>query len=438
MATYYNQEKYIELRKKYDFFRFQRYDYTLDNDTFFVKYSFSLNDEFFFYPSFEIPTRKFYKWNQMTENQLNTIIFNIGMIELVSYWKLACPQKVFITPYSLNDEQILWWKKLYFNGLAEFFYLNNIDENIDDFMEIISENDLVCSKIDYDFSETSIVPVGGGKDSVVTLELLKNKIPIIPLIINPREASKDCVSVAGFDELQTAVIKRKLDPNMLKMNNEGFLNGHTPFSALLAFYSILIAFATKSKYIALSNESSANEPTVPDTEINHQYSKSLAFENDFRNYVDKYINSDIQYFSFLRPLNELQIAKLFSKFHDYYNVFKSCNVGSKTDSWCGNCPKCLFTWIIMSPFISQNVLTDIFNKNLLKDAGLQPILLQLNGVAKVKPFECVGTIEEVNACLNYLNNIENSSITLDNLLSNYDVNNNLPRAFELILKNNLS
>ena len=438
MATYYDQNKYNSLREEYEFFRFQRYDYTLENDVFSVKFYFSLDDKYFFTPSFEIPQRNFYNWSNVNKNQLDTILFNIGMIELISYWKLACPKKVYISPFKLDSNQILWWKKLYFNGLGEFFYLNGIKENVNDFMDIICESDVVCEKVDVSLKETTLVPIGGGKDSVVTVESLKNKMPIIPLIINPRGATKECVEVAGFSMEQTAVIKRNLDATMLRMNNEGFLNGHTPFSAMLAFYTLLIGFVTNSKYIALSNESSANEPTVPDTEVNHQYSKSIAFENDFRDYVEKYISSEIQYFSFLRPINEVQIASLFAKNKDYYKVFKSCNVGSKTDSWCGKCPKCLFTYLIMSPFIPENELIEIYGGNLLKDNDLLPILKQLKGEVEVKPFECVGTIEEVNACLDFCQQpTANSQQPLDVLLQQYDEMNNLPEQFEAILKDNL-
>ena len=433
MATYYDQNKYNSLREEYEFFRFQRYDYTLKDGNLSAKFYFSLDDKHFFIPSFEIPYRKFYRWNTLNNSQLDTLIFNIGMIELISYWKLACPKKVYISPFNLEEKQILWWKKLYFNGLGEFFYLNGIKENVNDFMEIICESDISCEKLNVSLSETTLVPVGGGKDSVVTIELLKNKMPIIPLIINPRGATNECVATAGFSEQQTAVIKRTLDATMLRMNKEGFLNGHTPFSAMLAFYTVLIGFATNSKYIALSNESSANEPTVPDSEINHQYSKSIEFENDFRNYLNEYISSDIQYFSFLRPINEVQIASLFAKNKEYYKVFKSCNVGSKTDSWCGKCPKCLFTWIIMSPFIPENELIEIFGKNLLKDNDLVPIIRQLKGEVEVKPFECVGTVEEVNACLNY----GQRKSGLENLLNQYDDANNLPKHFEQILKDKL-
>lgn len=447
MATYYDQNKYNSLREEYQFFRFQRYDYTLENESLSVKFYFSLDDKYFFTPSFELPTRKFYNFNGLNNNELDTIVFNIGMIELISYWKLACPKKVFVAPYSLDDNQIKWWKKLYFNGLGEFFYLNGIKENVNDFMEIVCETDVPCDKINISLNDNTLVPIGGGKDSVVTIELLKNKMPIIPLIINPRGATTECAKTAGFYEDQIAVIKRTLDPTMLRMNNEGFLNGHTPFSALLAFYTLLIGFLTNSKYIALSNESSANEPTVPDTEVNHQYSKSVAFENDFRYYVDKYICSDIQYFSFLRPINEVQIASLFAKNKEYYKVFKSCNVGSKTDSWCGKCPKCLFTYIIMSPFIPKDELVHIFGDNLLENNELTSVLKQLKGEADVKPFECVGTIEEVNACLDVWQKTKDESqkchveshrgVSFNDLLNQYDEMNNLPEQFEAILKDNL-
>jgi hypothetical protein len=194
-------------------------------------------------------------------------------------------------------------------------------------------------------------------------------------------------------------INRTIDPLLLELNSHGFLNGHTPFSALLAFSSALAAIMTGRKYIALSNESSANESTVPGSSVNHQYSKSIDFEGDFRWYLKKYIIPDLEYFSFLRPLNELQIARLFSGFPGYFSVFRSCNVGSKTDTWCGQCPKCLFTYIILSPFLDPAQVETMFGKNLLNDTALIPILNELTGVSRTKPFDCIGTIDEVNAAL---------------------------------------
>ena len=446
------QAKFDSLRETFESFCYENFHYSVENGEFFAEFDFVLNN-IEFHPCFRIPTRQFYYWESIPKPLLDNLVFHIGMIELISYWKIACPKKVVVKPFALNDDQICWWKKLYFNGLGEFFYVNGIKTSIDDFMQIKSEISPLpaVGRNDGILHEQTLIPVGGGKDSVVTLELLKNRVPAIPLIINPRGATKECVAAAGFSLEQTAIVNRTLDPTMLKMNAEGYLNGHTPFSALLAFYTILIGFATGSRYIALSNESSANEPTVPDTEINHQYSKSVAFENDFRDYVSKYIDADIQYFSFLRPLNELQIAMLFSRAKAYRKVFKSCNAGSKTDSWCGKCPKCLFTWLALSPFISRDELTDIFGKDLLNDNDLRPILDQLDGSVEVKPFECVGTVGEVMACVNnilqhddnlrdtILDGVEKTDdLTVEDYVSQFDEGNNLPDVFKKILKEGLN
>jgi hypothetical protein len=255
------------------------------------------------------------------------------------------------------------------------------------------------NRVNLPLEEKTLVPIGGGKDSVVTLECLRNAMAVTPLIVNPRGATLNCVKTAGYNDDEFIVINRTLDPTMLKLNAEGYLNGHTPFSALLAFISILVAFGSRSKYIALSNENSANESTVPGTNINHQYSKSIEFESDFRNYVAENLNQEVQYFSFLRPLSELQIAKLFSECEAYHPVFRSCNVGSKQDIWCGHCPKCLFAYIILSPFINPSRLNEIFGKSMLDDMTLELEFRQLIGEAETKPFECVGTVSEVRQAL---------------------------------------
>lgn len=209
--------------------------------------------------------------------------------------------------------------------------------------------------------------------------------------------------------------------------------------------TLLVGFGSGSRYIALSNESSANESTVPGTNINHQYSKSVEFERDFREYVAENINADIQYFSFLRPLSEMQIAYFFAQFKAYHKVFRSCNAGSKTDSWCGNCPKCLFTWLILSPFISREKLTEIFGKDLMADMNLRPIFEELNGTSAVKPFECVGTVEEVRACVDAMQNREGTIAAISpkaetnvaEMLKRYNEENFLPDKIAAILKSKL-
>lgn len=437
-----NQQKYNALRAELSVFTYQGFEAKVDRDGLHIVYHFDIDGKHFFNPSVDIPSRPFLAWENIDRDALDTMVFNAGMVELISYWKTACPKKVVVKPYRLTEEQKKWWKKLYFNGLGEFFYLNCITATEDDFMEIESASDREAKPFSMPLGERVVVPIGGGKDSVVTLELLRSKMPVTPLIVNPRGATTACVEAAGFSLDSCIVINRKLDAHMLEMNADGYLNGHTPFSAMLAFLTLIAAAASGSRYIALSNESSANESTVKGTNINHQYSKSVEFESDFRSYVERYVSADIQYFSFLRPLSEMQIAMFFSRCKPYHPVFKSCNAGSKTDIWCGKCPKCLFTWIILSPFLTHEELVAIFGKDLSTDMSLRPVFEELSGIAEVKPFECVGTVEEVRAAICAMPDTKGTifapcpaaSRSVDEILKDFNDDNFLPKEFLNILK----
>ena len=441
-----NQQRFDNLREQFKIFTFYRQEVGVEDGVLHMTFHFSLDDQYYFHPTVSIPARPFYHWQSIPQEQLESLAFHVGMVELVSYWKLACPRTIVVKPFDLKLCQKKWWRHLYYQGLGEFRYLNGIDCPERDFLRIESGTDRDFKPVDLGrYEEKTIVPVGGGKDSVVTLECLRNEMPVIPLILNPRGATVSCIEAAGCSMEEVAVINRTLDPTMLRLNNEGFLNGHTPFSALLAFLTLLVSAGTGSKYIALSNESSANESTVPGTDINHQYSKSIAFERDFREYVHLHLSEEIQYFSFLRPLNELQIASMFSQCTAYHEVFRSCNAGSKTDSWCGKCPKCLFTWIILSPFLSRERLTEIFGKDLMLDPDLKPIFEELNGTSAVKPFECVGTVEEVRACVDAMKDrkgtiMEDSpqaEASVETILKRFNDENFLPPRFVDLLKSKL-
>lgn len=450
-----NNEKYKIFRERFSFMVYEHHEIAITSESLMLKFYFNLSDKYLFSPTIEFPNRDFFPDLRNNVHILNNLAFHIGMIELISYWKAACPPVVFIKPHNLNQQQINWWKKLYFNGLGEFFFLNGIQTGLDDFMIMKSESSQKLTKVSFPAENRTLIPIGGGKDSIVTLELLKNYTQTIPLIINPLQSQLDVLKNAGYKINQSIIIDRQIDPKLLELNKEGYLNGHTPFSAVVAFYSLLAGFLSSSKNIALSNESSANEASIPGTNINHQYSKSFEFEQDFRCYTSNYITQDCNYFSFLRPLNELQIAKLFSKQEKYFYEFKSCNAGSKQNLWCGKCPKCLFTYLILSPFIKPEVLENIFGKNLLNDPELFPVFRKLAGLTSEKPFDCVGTIREIRAAIGYTANKhrKNNSYLLEffrqnniyvekgdftELLDTFDPDNFLTPEFENILMKSLN
>jgi len=401
---------YNQLKEEFQSFHYDSYTYQIKNQTLELCFNYRLigtNQEipFIHKVSYYAKGNAEVDLNQISS--LEAFVFHIGMVETINYWKLACPNDLVIHCGYLNESQVKWWKKLYYHGLGEFIYLNHISQIVteENFVNIVNEKtsdgQLPDTSIHLHMLSTSgnLIPIGGGKDSVVTLEVLSgDSQDNIPFVMSPPVAAYDCIEVAEYKGYLEA--KRIFDKQMIKMNDEGFLNGHVPFSSILAFIATLGAALVNKRYIALSNERSANEPSVIGTTFNHQYSKSFEFEEDFDYYIRTYLTKDITYFSLLRPLYEIQIGELFSHYTKYHQSYRSCNRGKSTNEWCGVCAKCLFVYIILSAYVKRDELIKQFGKDLLEDIQLQPIFDELIGIKETKPFECVGTIWEVRHALN--------------------------------------
>ncbi len=422
-----NSLKFQEYRNKYKEFYFNNYSVKQDSEAIYLQYEFEIPNLTKFNPQIKI-LKKNLNFKDINTKYAQNMVFHIGLIELISYWKCICSPKIIIKCGYLNKKQIEWFKKLYFYGLGELFYTNNIQTNINDFVNI------ECSKETNEFnyeeikdpSNGYIVPIGGGKDSVVTLETLKiNNKTDYALIVNPKPVTLQCAKIAGLEDNNIIEIYRQIDQNLIKLNKQGFINGHTPFSAMLAFLTYFVAYLLSKKYVALSNENSANESNIIGEKINHQYSKSYEFECDFEKYSKEYLKAPVKYFSFLRPLNELQIAKIFAKKEKYHKTFKSCNVGSKEKEWkwCCNCAKCLFAYIILSPYLYKEKLVQIFGEDLFEKESLLQTFIELIGKGETKPFDCVGTFEEVNFAISKtIQNLEAKNENLPYLLKYYKNN----------------
>lgn len=431
--------EFDKFRSEYKEFYYNSFSLTEDGDAIFLEYDFEIPGLTNFNPKIKI-LKKNMNFKSIDTVYAKNMAFNIGMIELISYWKCCCSPKIIVKCGFLDNNQINFWKKIYFYGLGELFFTNNIKTDIESFVNIEclkNDNEFNYKAIE-DESDGYIVPIGGGKDSVVTLETLKiNKKRDFALIINPKPVTRKCAEIAGLADNNIIEVYRSIDKRLIDLNSKGFINGHTPFSAMLAFVSYFVAYLLSKKYIALSNENSANESNVVGEKINHQYSKSFEFECDFENYASNYLKAPVKYFSFLRPLNELQIAKIFSKHEKYHLTFKSCNVGSKEKDWiwCCNCAKCLFAYIILSPFLYKTKLVNIFGEDLFEKESLLETFIELTGNGKTKPFDCVGTYEEVNFAISKtIENLEKSNADLPILLKYYKNNFGLVDMSEDITK----
>lgn len=405
------------LRKSYPEFLYESFSIEKGENEITLGFRFSMAERVFA-PTTVIKTDNLNIINAFDSQAAKKAVFCLGMVEAVSYWKAACPPKVRVLCGKLSQEDSNRFKKLWFGGLGEFFYRNKIQTNFDDFVSFEFEGESFDRDEAFVSSGINIIPIGGGKDSAVTTELLcefadKNMF----FTVNDQPARTECVAAAGYKSDRIIKTYRTIDPNLLELNRLGFLNGHTPFSAIVAFLGYYCAYITGAKNIVLSNEASANEANVDGMNVNHQYSKSYEFEKDFSDFTKSFFGFDINYFSLLRPFNELQIAKMFASYSQYLNVFKSCNAGSKKNIWCGKCAKCLFVFIMLSPFVEKSKLESAFGCNMLEKAELAEDFDGLCGFSGVKPFECVGTAKEVNAALELT--LKKYSGTLPVLLEEY-------------------
>lgn len=393
--------KDLNTRKKYPVFTYESFKTSANETSVDIEFLFKLDGLCEFRPTISLKTDNLTILNKPEGELFERIVFNMGMCEAVSYFKCVCPEKVVVKCGALSEKDKSYWKHLWFNGLGEFFYINKIAPTCEsDFLEIIApEKADEPASFKFNSSGKNIIPVGGGKDSCVTAHLLRSlKEQNMFFTVNDQKARTDCVKAAGYDEESIIKVYRTIDKNLLDLNSQGFLNGHTPFSAVVAFLSFLSAYLTGSENIILSNEASANEGNT-ESGVNHQYSKSFDFEADFNRYTKRNFTDKIRYFSLLRPFNELQITKMFASRKEFAKVFRSCNRGSKKNIWCEECSKCLFVYGMLSAFLNEDELSLIFSSNMLDNTALLKDFRGLTGLDEVKPFECVGTAEEYNTAL---------------------------------------
>lgn len=343
------------------------------------------------------------KWKTLDANLLDRALFNLHLIGGISYYKAYCPSEILVKSGQLSEPEACFWNKLYTQGLGEFFYENKLDfRNLVNF-PITPGFEPGAREIE--LSKRSLVPLGGGKDSIVACELLKKATLDFDIFnMGGHQVCKDVAEVMGKELI---VVKRTLSEKLFELNAAGAMNGHIPITAYVSFLSVLLALLYDYDSVVFANEASSNYGNVElhGMMVNHQYSKSLEFEQDLSGYLAQYLSPSLRVFSLLRPWYELRIAKEYAALTEYHHIATSCNRNFKINGdgpktrWCGECPKCAFVYAILSPFMERNRLKEIFGKNLLKDESLVPLYQELMGEKDIKPFECVGTPDEVKTAL---------------------------------------
>ena len=328
----------------------------------------------------------------------------LHLVAGVSYYKAAVPGEIRIDSYTIDADTAALLEQVYLNGLGEFAYRNGLD--LRGRIRFPFDPALATAAAPaLGLGERALVAIGGGKDSLVSIEALRAMgVEQAVTWIGNSQLIRTCAERTG---LATLNIGRALAPQLFEINRQGAYNGHIPVTAVNSAILVLAALLTGAGQVVFSNERSASYGSlIPGAgEVNHQWSKGWAFERMFGEQVERAVAADLRYYSLLRPLSELAVARQFAR-NDHYDAhFSSCNrnfhiLGEKpAQRWCGLCPKCHFVFLALAPFMSKARLVRIFGRNLLDEdaqaAGFDALLEYQDH----KPFECVGEGRESRAAM---------------------------------------
>jgi 7-cyano-7-deazaguanine synthase in queuosine biosynthesis len=336
------------------------------------------------------------------EEVLEPFLQSLHLMLGISYWKMYCPKLILLQAgYSLTKAQANFWNTVYTKGLGEFFYKNKL--NYHDLVRFPFEKTGIKSVGLTERLSKLLVPLGGGKDSIVTAELLKaKKEPFDFFVINSLPLHQHITKIAGQKQI---TVQRVLDAKLIeKSAKKSVYVGHVPMTAIYRFVALFVAAIAGHKAVVISTEQSANYGNVKylGEEINHQWSKSQEFDHLLNEYLKTSVSTDVKVYSLLSEKRELDIVEMFTKYPAYFEHFTSCNrnfahSGNKNADgklWCGECPKCAFMFAMLAAYLPKDTVVGIFKKNLFAEEKLKPLYRELLGKEAFKPFECVGTPEE--------------------------------------------
>ena len=332
----------------------------------------------------------------------------LHLIAGVSYYKAAVPENIVIDNYTIDAETAAFLTSIYENGLGEFAYRNEM--SLRGKIKFPSKANTQQSAPVLGLNNHALVAIGGGKDSLVSIESLRRmSVPQTVTWIGSAPLIRSCAERTGLPLLN---ITRQLAPEMFAMNKQGALNGHIPVTAINSAILTVAALLSDANQIVFSNERSASYGSLIEGtfEVNHQWSKGWGFEQDFAKHVQRFIAADLHYYSLLRPFSELAVARQFAKTDFYDAHFSSCNrnfhiLGERpAQRWCGVCPKCHFVFLALAPFMPKPRLMAIFGRNLLDESEQTAGFDALLEFQDHKPFECVGEGKESRAAMAALAN----------------------------------
>ncbi len=323
----------------------------------------------------------------------------------ISYYKTFLPPEIDYA-YAMTEDEATFWNEVFKHGLGEFLYKNN--RSAQDLAQFHAQDGVIVPGSDEDvkWKNSALLGIGGGKDSIVAGELLKElSIEVNGFVLATGDNKGQAQAVADVMGIQLHAIERRIDLKILELNKlEGALNGHIPISLIFALAGSTLAALHGCKYVVVANEASAS---IPHTKhegayVNHQWSKSLEFEKLFQNFLHKYVSKNLHYTSVVRQLSSVGVAKLFSHYPAYFEVFTSDNSHFKLSNgevshprWGTKSAKSLSSYILLAPWLEPEAMQRAFGQNFLNNSEIEELFYNLLGSGRETILDCVGTPDEL-------------------------------------------
>ncbi len=345
--------------------------------------------------------------NNSVQQALRALHLSLG----ISYYKIFLPPTI-AQPYAMAATEADFWNDVFGNGLGEFLYVNKLSKN--QVAKFSQQNGTLYTPIQpIGLDKKAVLGIGGGKDSIVAGELLKKlDVDITGFVMATGEQLGQSKAVADVMKIPLLAVGRTLDPKLMNLQMQpGAYRGHVPISLIFGLVGTVLALSQNASYVVVANEASSSTPTVQwqGEAVNHQWSKSFNFEQSLQQYIQQNIAQDLTYFSAIRPLTSIAVAKRFAQYPQYFEVFTSDNFVFRIDPskrpngrWSLESPKSLSSYILLAPWLSDTEIKRIFTQDFLNEPSLEPLFLELTGQTGHPPLDCVGTVKELVLSLNLL------------------------------------
>ncbi|MCL2371224.1 hypothetical protein FWC63_00560 [Candidatus Saccharibacteria bacterium] len=378
---------------------------------------------------------------------LDKALFLAYILSGISYYK-AFPTRHIRLPEGeqLSPVQIELFNAAYQEGLGQFAYENKLtradlahfDERAVASEQVFSFDGYAfdgikatfnysCGDLRYqeivEFAQTDLKPEiismqSGGKDSLLLATMLKErKVNFVPWFMRSGEHRPKVLDKLDDLLLATRTIDRE---GLVKAATLGGKNGHIPITYVLQSLALVqaIILGAKTVVVAIGDEGTEPHSTMPaigsegdvdyeaPLDVNHQWSKTREASELYMKYLEEELGGGYKVYSPLRDTSELKIAELFAKkcWKDLGGEFSSCNVANYRQhadnrelKWCGDCPKCANAFLLFAPYLPSEELLPLFDgQDLFAKESLQHTYKGLLGIEGIeKPFECVGSVEEL-------------------------------------------